>query len=520
MKNPSIMQVAQLPIPGRKTAVTPNGAGVEKASRVHFVREHGLKLVLISALLLLPCFWHRWLVAGDFGSHLYNAWLEQLIERGQAPGLWIAPQWNNVLFDFLLSGLGKLMPLGVAGKIAVSAALLLFFWGAFTFVAVVNQRLPWSISPLLLAITYGWTFQEGLFNYYLSLGLAFWGLAFFWKRKGWQRLIPLLVSPLILMAHPIGFAWFVGGALYICAVEIFPGRFHFLLVLACVGILVLAHQFLGHHYRVVAPAHSVTFYNGLDQLIFTNRYLIPVGALVLFGAVAVGGDLWAHRREAGSRRAYLVPLQLYLIVEAGVLLLPDAVFWPQFAAPTSLLTERFTLISAVLLCCLLCAMQPRRWHLVTLAAISLSYFSFLYLDTAALNRMEEEAWRLVHSARPGERILATIGSPLKYRFSTKHIVDQACLGYCFSYGNYEAPSTQFRIRAAPGNRFVMSKIEGAAAMEAGEYIVQPQDLPASQIYQCGPTWRDLCIHELRAGERNDRLGVHPVLGIYPRPQEK
>ena len=514
------MQVAQLPIPSRKTAVMPEEAGVVKAGLVSFGREHGLKLVLISALLLLPCFWHRWLVAGDFGSHLYNAWLEQLIERGQAPGLWIAPQWNNVLFDFLLSGLGKVMPLDVGGKIAVSAASLLFFWGAFTFASVVTQRLPWVISPLLAAITYGWTFQEGLFNYYVSLGLAFWGLAFFWKRKGWQRLVLLLLSPLILIAHPLGFAWFAGGALCIGVLEIVPSRFHFLPVLVCVGTLVIAHQFLWHHYHVVAPAHSVMFYSGLDQLIFTNRYLIPVGALVLFAAVAVGRDLWIRRHEPDSRRAYLIPLQLYVIVEVGVLLLPDAVFWPQFAAPTSLLTERFTLISAVLICCLLGVMQPRSWHLAALSAISLAYFSFLYLDTAALNRMEKEAWRLVHTARPGDRILVTIGSPLKYRFSTKHIVDQACLGYCFSYGNYEAPSTQFRLRAAPGNHFVMSKIAQAAAMEAGEYVVQPQDLPASQIFQCGPTWRDLCIHELQAGERNDRLGVHPELAIYPRPQEK
>ena len=507
------MQAAQPLISRIETVAAPGDKGIGNTGPIHLVRENGLRFSLLSALVVLPCFWHRWLMAGDLGSHIYNAWLERLIERGQAPGLWIAQQWNNVLFDFVVGGLGKVMPLELAGKIAASFTALLFFWGAFTFAAVVSQRLPWVITPFLLAITFGWTFQEGLFNYYLSLGLAFWGLAFFWKRQGWQRLIPLLLSPLILVAHPIGFAWFAGAALYICAVDILPRRFHFLLVLACVGILVLAHQFLWHHYRVMAPAHSVTFYNGLDQLIFTNRYLIPAAALVLFGVVAVGGDLWAHRREVGSRRAYLVPLQLYVIVEAGVLLLPDAVYWPQFAAPTSLLTERFTLISAVLLCCLLCAMQPRRWHFVALSAISLLYFSLLYLDTAALNRMENEAWRLVHTARPGEHILVTIGSPLKYRFSTKHIVDQACVGYCFSYGNYEAPSTQFRVRALPGNHFVMTKIEQATAMEAGEYIVQPQDLPAAQIFQCGPTWRDLCIHELQAGERNDRLGVHPELGI-------
>lgn len=509
-----------MPIPSGNSAVTAQEASVGKENSASFAREHGLKLLLVSVVLLLPCFWHRWLVAGDYGSHLYNAWLAQLIERGRAPGLWIAPQWNNVLFDFILSGFGKLLPLELAGRIAASAAPLLFFWGAFAFVAATTKRLPWVITPLLAVISYGWTFQEGLFNYYLSLGLAFWGLAFFWKRNGWGRIVLLFVSPLILIAHPLGFVWFVGGALYIGIAEVVPRRFHIVIVLACAGILVTAHEFLWHHYRVEAPAHSIAFYNGLDQLVFTNRYLIPVGALVLFSVIAISLDLWARRREPERLHSYLVPLQLYVLVEIGVLLLPDAVYWPQFLAPTSLLTERFTLISAVLFCCLLAAMKPHKWHFVALTAISVTFFSLLYQDTGALNRMEEAAWRLVHSAGPGEHILVTIGSPLKYRFSTKHIVEQACLGYCFGYGNYEASSTQFRIRASPGNRFVMNKIEEAAAMERGEYIVQSRDLPASQIYQCGPTWRDLCIHTLQAGERNDRLGVHPEFGIDPRPQEK
>jgi hypothetical protein len=86
------------------------------------------------------------------------------------------------------------------------------------------------------------------------------------------------------------------------------------------------------------------------------------------------------------------------------------------------------------------------------------------------------------------------------------------------YGNYEAPSLQFRVRAVPGNHYVMTSIPQAAAMERGAYIVQPQDLPASQIYQCGPTWTDLCLHPLQAGERNDRLGFHPEFGVYPVPE--
>jgi hypothetical protein len=60
-----------------------------------------------SILVLLPCVWHRRVEAGDLGSHLYNAWLAQLIGRGQAPRLYIVPQWNNILADLAFAWLGR-----------------------------------------------------------------------------------------------------------------------------------------------------------------------------------------------------------------------------------------------------------------------------------------------------------------------------------------------------------------------------------------------------------------------------
>src|SRR6185437_7787714 len=69
-----------------------------------FVRARWLSLAAISAVALIPVFWHREIEADDLGSHLYNAWLVQLIHRGQIHGLWIDHRWNNILFDYLLSG--------------------------------------------------------------------------------------------------------------------------------------------------------------------------------------------------------------------------------------------------------------------------------------------------------------------------------------------------------------------------------------------------------------------------------
>ncbi len=96
-----------------------------------FLRRFWLQTLAISAGLLIPCFWHRRIEAGDLASHAYNAWLAQLIERGQAPGLYVARQWNNVLFDLFLLKFGNLFGLPSAQKIAVPLCVLIFFWGVF-----------------------------------------------------------------------------------------------------------------------------------------------------------------------------------------------------------------------------------------------------------------------------------------------------------------------------------------------------------------------------------------------------
>src|SRR5208282_5044364 len=59
----------------------------------------------VSLLFLLPCFWQLRIQSIDLSSHIYNAWLASLVVQNQAPGLWIAHQSNNVLFDLMLTWL-------------------------------------------------------------------------------------------------------------------------------------------------------------------------------------------------------------------------------------------------------------------------------------------------------------------------------------------------------------------------------------------------------------------------------
>jgi hypothetical protein len=90
----------------------------------------------------------------------------------------------------------------------------------------------------------------------------------------------------------------------------------------------------------------------------------------------------------------------------------------------------------------------------------------------------------------------------------QHIVDRSCIGHCFSYGDYEPSSKQFRVRANSGNPFVVSDVEDVVAIASGDYVVQTKDEPIFQIYQCNLNMTELCIRGLSPGEKNGTQGVY------------
>jgi hypothetical protein len=145
----------------------------------HLSRDLFLFLI-VSILLLVPCFWHRHIEAGDLGSHVYNAWLAELIDQGKAPGLYTVTQWDNVLFDLLLLSFGKLCGWLLAEKLATSLCVLVFFWGLFALMKTVSWQSPWFLTPCIAMLAYGYIFHMGFFNYYLSLGLGCIGLSLIW----------------------------------------------------------------------------------------------------------------------------------------------------------------------------------------------------------------------------------------------------------------------------------------------------------------------------------------------------
>jgi hypothetical protein len=488
-----------------------NASGLAQAAI--YVRAHKRKFIVLSFALLIPCFWHRHVEAGDLASHTYNAWLVHLIERGQAPGLWIAHQRTNVLFDLLLTGCIRALGYSAGEKFAVSLAVLIFFWGAFALVGAASRRASWHLFPLLAMIAYGWIFQMGFFNYYISLGLAFFGLAIFWRGHGWERWLLFTLLPLIVAAHPLGAVWLLGAAVYIELAERIPLRVHTGIFFAAAAGILFFHYYLPGNFDVSTQNdYPPYFFNGADQFVlFSTRYHLIEGAVIGFFLICLAATLLRREDSPSGWARFMIPIQLYFLVELGVLLLPDGIRVKNNPAALALFTERLTSISAVLICCALAALPPRKWQWIGWMAIACVFFGFLCQDTGQINRMEAHVEKLVRTIPPNQRLMATILRPLGSRVLVQHILDRACIGHCFSYGNYEPASTLFRVRARPGNPFVLTNFDLVASMEEGSYVVQTQDLPVFQIYQCSDRWTELCIMPLEAGQENDNEGVHPGL---------
>jgi len=211
-----------------------------------FLRRKRWVILAISVAVLIPCFWHRRIEAGDLASHVYNAWLAQLIEKGQAPGLYFAKQWNNILFDVTLLRLASVVGFAAAEKIAISACVLIFFWGVFAFIAAVTERPPWFLTPALAMLAYGYSFSMGFINYYLSLGLACFALALLWRARGMDWVGGGIFALLTILAHPIGFLWLVGTLAYIRIRAKLPGWRKLTLPLAAAAVFYAVCWYASH----------------------------------------------------------------------------------------------------------------------------------------------------------------------------------------------------------------------------------------------------------------------------------
>jgi hypothetical protein len=466
---------------------------------------------LISLGVLIPIFWHRNVVECDLGSHVYNAWLATLIEKGQAPGLYLARQWDNVLFDVMLESMGKIIGWNAAERVALSISVLVFFWGTLALMKAMAGRPSWFLIPAVAMVTYGWTFQIGFSNYYLSLGLAFWAIALLWKGKSrYQRLIGLALLPLALFAQSLGFLFALGALFYLKIRELLPGFWKILAPLVTAATIALAREYLGAHYQVkwasALPLFIMNGLNGVDQLVFNPEYRDLARAVFLLGLSFLVFEFfhrWYRTKSAKSLATLAIPLELYGIALVAIAALPDAIKFSWHAGWVSYLLMRFSLIAAVLSLCVLACTRFPKIQFVAFAIIAGVFFGRLYRDTQVLSEMQTQAYQLVDTLPPNQRVIGSIWSfPGSRFYFMERMVDRACVEKCFSYNNYEPATEWFRIRANPGNPIVATSLQEIELMENGSYVLQSTNFPMYGIYQCDGSLTKLCMRQLQAGEQN------------------
>jgi hypothetical protein len=453
-----------------------------------------LRYILSSIGLILPCFWLPRLEAGDLSSHIYNAWLAQLIANGKAPGLRIEPQWTNVLFDL---GLSALWPLGpaLAAKIAAAAAILIFVWGAFAFARAASAREPWFLLPVFSILSYGWVFQMGLFNFYVALGLCLWVIALAWRPSRLRIIGALLLMGLAYMAHALPVAWTLGVIGYRqIALRMLP-RYRALLVVVFLAALLAAHWFIRARFVSAWSPQQIILISGTDQALAYGGKYQQVQLALFF--TWLGLLVRAVRVRGWKRIAMSMPLHITLITAAAVAIIPGAILLPGYNHSLVFIAERMSLAIAVCICALLATARPQMFEMSVLTAAIVFFFGFLYTDARAVNAIEERLERAVAQAPAGARIVSTL-SESEYRVDPLiHLIDRVCIARCFSYANYEPSTKAFRIRAEPGNPLVVASYGDSYALQTGRYEIRPGDLPLYGVFAAGDefTVRPLALKE-------------------------
>ncbi|MDP9147450.1 MAG: hypothetical protein M3N22_07300 [Acidobacteriota bacterium] len=470
-----------------------------------FVREHVARVVGLSLLVTIPCIWHRHIEAGDLPSHTYNAWLADLLQHGAAPGLYTVWRWTNILFDFLLLYLGKGFGFFVGAKIVVMICVLIFFWGIFSLVAVASGRAPWFLAPTIAMLTFGYTFNMGFFNYYLSMGLACIGLALLWReeQRDWFAAAPILL--LALFAHPLGPLWLVATIGYLLARKRLEGPWALILPLASIAAFVALHWYLTHIATFEVNWRDRPFYlfNGVDQLVvYGSRYRWVAIALLTIFLIWLLVELFDWKQHTLVRKPLSVLYELYFVAFWATALLPADVRFDPASSWLGLIVPRITVICAILSLCIIGTFRPRRWAFASLVICAVVFFAFLYQDTEPLNRLEAHVESITTKLPYGTHVVPVLEPNPDSRISfIEHVVDRACIAHCFVYSNYEPSSGQFRLRVLPGSPVAAGISDDTQQMEAGNYIVKPSDPPLKMIYQCSPAdFTVVCVRDLKVGD--------------------
>ena len=426
--------------------------------------------------------------------------LPHWFSKARLPDCILSSNGRTSSFDCVLYALTQFFGYGVGEKIAVSLCVLLFFWGAFALISAVTERSAWPAIPIVAMLTYGWVFQMGFLNCYISIGLACIALAFVWRGNRTEILLAVALGVLTFFAHVLGFAVLVCCAMYVLLSRRLQGLALIVLPLASLAVVFGIRYIMICRFQLMAREWPIYWMEGADQFILYRPEYRWISYTTI--ALCVVQLLISSLRKTWKVTEALPALSLYAVAAIALYFSPGGI-WPKHdPVGMPFLPDRASLMVAVLGCCVLVSLRPRRFIIGALAGVALVQFAFLYRDTGALCAVEDNVRAAVRTLPPNARVIGSFAIR-DSRILIGHIVDRACIGHCFSYGNYEPSTRQFRVRVGRENPFVTPDSRDSRRMELGEYVVKPSDpSPIYQVYSCGPKQDGICVRELAVGTQN------------------
>ncbi|HSR06256.1 MAG TPA: hypothetical protein VLM42_03830 [Bryobacteraceae bacterium] len=442
-------------------------------------------IAIVALLILVPCFWQPYIEAGDLASHTYNAWLAGQIELGKVPpgSVTLTHPLTNVLSDWALEALVYKIGRAGAERIVVSAAVEIFFWGAFCFVAAVAGHRCWIVAPSLAMIAYGVVFHLGFLNFYISTGFSLWLMTLLWRPERTRMWLAIPLAVLALLAHALPLIAAVAALLYVHGLRRVPEANRWAVFIAGVCLLILFQTTLLTRYPTRWVPANVLRLDGIAELtgagqmwLYGAPYLIVVAGILL-----VWFFLFLERLDRGSVLADPI-LHLWALTLLAFILLPSQIQFPQYRFPLAFIQPRISFFIAVFFCAVVAGGLHGRGLTRASCLLAGAFFTMLFLDAKSLNQVDAQLNKIVAALPPGQRVVAAFEDSSSVQLNGLiHVGSGACIGRCWDYGNYEPATAQFRVQASGPNPVVAGDMSLVADLESGHHVVTAQEAPLYSV---------------------------------------
>jgi len=384
-----------------------------------------------------------------------------------------------------------------------AAAVEVFFWGAFVFVAAVVGRRCWIIAPSLGMIAYGLIFHMGFLNFYISTGFSLWVMALLWRpQRPWLWLaIPLAM--LALVAHPMPLAWAGAALLYVHGLRRVPESQRAIVFVVGACLLILTQTLLLTLFPSQWSLGDLVKLDGMLALTGVGQLWLygPAYLIVVAGVLIVWFLLFLGRLDRGSILEDPA-VHIWALSMLAYLLLPQLIQFPQYRYPLEYMQYRVSLFIAVLFCAIVAGGLHGRSLTRASSLLAATFFTLLYLDARSFNQVEADLSRMISVLPPGQRVVAALQDSAS-RLSMNgliHVGSAACIGRCWDYGNYEPATGQFRVRVVGPNGVVADNMAIVAAIEAGRHVVTAAEAPLYSVCLVKGSETQLELRRMGAGE--------------------